>query len=85
MPIDRLTYLRQLGYTGTLAQMEIQLTNNTTGNTETKVAPSSAAGGAGLTVPPGVAPSKPRDGDIWTTSSGLFVRINGVTKTVTLT
>lgn len=33
----------------------------------------------------GVAPTSPSDGDMWTTSAGLFVRINGVTKTVTLT
>jgi hypothetical protein len=41
--------------------------------------PASAAGGAGLNVAHGAAPSSPSNGDIWTTSSGLFVRINGVT------
>jgi hypothetical protein len=45
----------------------------------------SAAGGAGLNVPHGVAPTSPNNGDIWTTTAGMFVRINGVTKTVTLT
>ena len=45
----------------------------------------SAAGGAGLNLPAGAAPTAPVDGDIWTTTAGLFVRINGVTKTVTLT
>ena len=39
--------------------------------------PSSTA--AGLNLPQGAAPSLPNNGDIWTTSSGLFVRINGVT------
>jgi len=34
--------------------------------------------------PHGVAPTTPVDGDFWTTTSGAFVRINGVTKTFTL-
>lgn len=38
-----------------------------------------AAAGAGLNVPHGAAPTSPNNGDIWTTSAGLFVRINGVT------
>jgi len=33
----------------------------------------------------GSAPTTPVDGDMWTTTAGLFIRINGVTKTVTLT
>lgn len=41
--------------------------------------------GAGLSVPHGAAPTTPVDGDVWTTTGGLFVRVNGVTKTVTLT
>lgn len=39
----------------------------------------SVAGKAGLNVPHGTAPSSPVDGDIWTTTTGLYVRINGVT------
>jgi hypothetical protein len=39
----------------------------------------------GVRIPHGSAPASPVDGDIWTTSAGLFVRINGVTKAVTLT
>lgn len=35
--------------------------------------------GAGLRLPHGVAPGAPVNGDIWTTTTGLFVRINGVT------
>ena len=34
---------------------------------------------AGLRVPHGAAPTSPVNGDIWTTTAGLFVRINGVT------
>jgi hypothetical protein len=41
--------------------------------------PASTAGRAPFRIPPGVAPSSPVDGDIWTTSAGLFVRINGST------
>ena len=46
----------------------------------------SVAAQASLRLPHGVAPTTPVNGDMWTTSAGgLFVRINGVTKTVTLT
>lgn len=46
----------------------------------------SATGAAGLRLPHGAAPTSPVNGDVWTTSAGgMFVRINGVTKTVTLT
>lgn len=45
----------------------------------------SATGTAGLRLPHGAAPTSPVNGDMWTTSAGLFVRINGTTKTVTLT
>ncbi len=41
--------------------------------------PSTDANGAGLNVAPGIAPGSPKDGDIWTTTAGIFVRINGVT------
>lgn len=42
---------------------------------------SSAAttGRAGLNVAPGVAPTSPVNGDIWSTSAGFFVRVNGAT------
>lgn len=39
----------------------------------------SAAGGAGLNLPHGAAPTTPVNGDLWTTSAGLFYRINGAT------
>ena len=39
----------------------------------------SASGGAGFNLPQGAAPSAPANGDLWTTSSGLFVRIAGST------
>lgn len=39
----------------------------------------SATGGAGLNLPHGAAPTSPVNGDMWTTTAGLFVRINGAT------
>lgn len=39
----------------------------------------SATNSAGFRLPPGVAPTSPVNGDLWSTSAGLFVRINGVT------
>lgn len=39
----------------------------------------SAAGGATFNIPQGAAPTTPANGDIWTTASGIFVRINGGT------
>lgn len=34
---------------------------------------------ASLRITPGVAPTSPIDGDLWTTAAGVFARINGVT------
>lgn len=34
---------------------------------------------AGLRVPHGTAPTTPTNGDVWTTTAGMFVRLNGVT------
>lgn len=39
----------------------------------------SSVSGAGINLPQGAAPTSPNNGDVWTTISGLFVRINGVT------
>lgn len=37
----------------------------------------SATSGAGLRLPHGVAPTAPTNGDVWTTTTGMFARING--------
>jgi hypothetical protein len=37
-------------------------------------------GAAPINIPIGVAPTTPTDGDIWTTTAGLYARINGVTQ-----
>lgn len=39
----------------------------------------SATGGAGFRVPHGAAPTSPTNGDVWTTTAGVFARINGAT------
>lgn len=66
--------LTSLGYLG--------INNTPTAALDT---PASTTTRSGLRVRHGAAPSSPNDGDMWTTTAGLFVRINGVTKTVTLT
>lgn len=43
------------------------------------VLPASASAGAFLNLPHGAAPASPVNGDIWTTTAGLYVRINGAT------
>lgn len=39
----------------------------------------SVIGSAPFNIPPGSAPTSPTNGDIWETSSGMFIRVNGVT------
>lgn len=43
--------------------------------------PATTASAASLTLPHGTAPSAPNNGDVWTTTAGLFARINGTTLT----
>ena len=50
---------------------------NLTGSKTTFVTPTTATASANL--PHGVAPTSPVNGDIWTTTSGLYARINGAT------
>lgn len=40
----------------------------------------SGSASAGINIAPGSAPSSPVNGDIWTTTSGVYARINGVTQ-----
>lgn len=46
------------------------------------IVPASTSASAGLNNPPGAAPTSPVNGDIWSTSTAFFCRINGVTQTV---
>jgi hypothetical protein len=49
-------------------------------STSTFVAfPAGTTAASSLRLPHGSAPTSPVDGDMWTTTSGLFIRINGVT------
>lgn len=41
--------------------------------------PASTTSGAGLKIPEGVAPTTPVNGEVWTTSGGMFVQIEGST------
>lgn len=50
-----------------------------TGSGKLTTAATSAAN-AGLNIPPGTAPTSPANGDIWSTTSGVYVRVNGVTQ-----
>lgn len=73
--------------TGTAVQdsnMVIDDSGNVTGvvgltTTGTITAPASTTGLAPLNIPQGTAPSAPTNGDIWTTSAGLYARIAGAT------
>ncbi|MGA1373079.1 MAG: hypothetical protein ACO3Z6_15945 [Pseudomonadales bacterium] len=49
------------------------------------ISAASTAANAGFSLPHGTAPTSPADGDVWTTSAGFFVRINGVTQQPALT
>lgn len=40
---------------------------------------SSAVGGAGFNIAPGISPNSPNNGDLWVTSSGLFIHMSGTT------
>lgn len=44
----------------------------------------SATTGAGLNIPHGTAPTSPVNGDVWTTTGNLWVRINGVSQAIAL-
>lgn len=75
------------GITGTLSsqtdlQAALDAKVDLTGDTMTGplITAASASGGSGFRLPPGAAPSAPVDGDIWTETSGVYARVNGVTK-----
>ena len=56
------------------ATTAVQIT--TTGKLSTSA---SSTTRAGINIPHGAAPTSPVNGDMWTTTAGLFVRINGAT------
>jgi len=44
-----------------------------------QVTPAGTTADSSISLPHGVAPTTPVNGDMWTTTAGLYVRINGVT------
>lgn len=44
--------------------------------------PASATARASLNIPHGTTPTSPVNGDMWTTTSGLYLRLNGTTRTM---
>ena len=68
----------------------VEINNGTAGTfrdlkLRTLLAEASTTSQASIRIAHGVAPTTPVDGDLWSTTAGLFIRINGVNKTVTLT
>jgi hypothetical protein len=49
------------------------------------IGPACTTATATFNAPHGTAPSTPANGDMWTTTAGIFFRVNGATKTVTTT
>lgn len=56
---------------------KLSLSGGTLTGTITTVTPTTSL--ASINLPHGVAPSAPTNGDVWTTTAGMYVRINGVT------
>jgi len=67
---------------GSINNVIAGFTINTSGTTVTGyfVTAASATGSAGFNLPPGVAPTSPINGDMWTTNAGLFLQVNGSTQ-----
>jgi hypothetical protein len=63
----------------TLSSTGIGAIGTTTSATTALNLPLGTAGVSSLRVAHGEAPTSPVDGDIWTTTAGLYVRINGAT------
>lgn len=67
------------GFSGTTGTFSSTLSATTGTFTGLVLTPATATGGAGLRLPHGTAPSSPTNGDLWTTTAGLYARINGTT------
>jgi hypothetical protein len=76
-------FIEQAG-TGNILTLHDQATDTNfvaiDANGKVSTIPSEATNGAGFNIAHGVAPTTPVNGDIWTTTSGLFARINAGTK-----
>jgi molybdopterin-binding protein len=76
-------FIEQLG-TGNILTLHDQATDTNfvaiDANGKFNTVPSEATNGAGFNIPHGTAPTTPVNGDIWTTTTGLFMRQNGSTQ-----
>jgi hypothetical protein len=81
-------YARDAGNTANLRVItlhsddQVYIGDGTTGAVNTSpihIFKATTTAAASIRVPHGTAPTSPVNGDMWTTTSGLFVRINGVT------
>jgi hypothetical protein len=66
-------------FSGTLKSTGIGAVGTTVSTTTNLNLAAGTTGVSSLRVPHGAAPTAPVDGDIWTTTAGLYVRINGST------
>ena len=77
-------FIEQTG-TGNILTLHDQASDTTfvtiDANGKVSTIASEATNGAGFNIAHGVAPTTPVNGDIWTTTAGLFARISGSTKT----
>jgi hypothetical protein len=73
------------GTTGSTTNINIGTTGGGTSTANVNallISRASTATQAGLRILPGVAPTSPVNGDIWTTTAGAFARINGATRSL---
>lgn len=76
LPVQPYTVNATLTLTGLQLSLNLANPNLWTGKQSFDA---STTGGAKFRLVPGVDPSSPQDGDMWTTAAGLYVRSNGVT------
>ena len=81
--VSKQTPVSTVQSSGTLSGSTLNVTGNSTLNTlglsGKLTAAASSVSSSGLNLPQGTAPSVPSNGDIWTTSAGLYAFINGST------
>jgi len=83
--LANLTAGSNISITNSSGGIQIDATSTTfTGGTLTTalITAASGTGGAMFRLPHGSAPTSPTNGDIWTTTAGVFARINGATVTI---
>lgn len=69
-------------YYGTASDVNSKISKSGDTMTGTLILPAATTGLSSLRIPAGTAPTSPVDGDIWATTSSLYARINGSTRTI---